>query len=140
MQLLRDLVDELLHAKVKAKLFGGDHAPKLGRLAILERLGAGAMGTVFAAYDPRLERKVAVKVLRSGDSAMTVMVVNKVLSGSTALSLLISNFQTAGTARVYRLTSDNKIRHLADRTVSGGTLSDTVPPQSITLYVLPKAS
>jgi tetratricopeptide (TPR) repeat protein len=63
---LRDLVDELLQAKVKTKLFGGEHAPRLGRLQILDRIGAGAMGTVFAAYDPRLERKVAVKVLRPG--------------------------------------------------------------------------
>jgi len=73
MRALRDLVDELLHAQVKAKLFGGDHAPQLGRLRLLERLGAGAMGTVFAAYDPRLDRKVAVKVLRSSDSAARVL-------------------------------------------------------------------
>ncbi len=86
MQLLRDLVDELLHAEVKAKLFAperrsesgalhpwGDHAPKLGRLVLVERIGAGAMGTVFAAYDPRLDRKVAVKVLRSSDDAARVL-------------------------------------------------------------------
>jgi eukaryotic-like serine/threonine-protein kinase len=70
---LRDLVDELLHAKVKAKLFGGDHAPQLGRLRLLDRLGAGAMGTVFAAYDPRLDRKVAVKVLRTSEGAARVL-------------------------------------------------------------------
>ena len=63
---MRDLVDELLQAKVKARLFGGDHAPRLGRLVILDRLGSGAMGTVFTAYDPRLDRKVAVKLLRPG--------------------------------------------------------------------------
>jgi len=73
MQRLRDLVDELLHAQVKAKLFGGDHAPKLGRHVLVERIGAGAMGTVFAAYDPRLDRKVAVKVLRSGAEAARVL-------------------------------------------------------------------
>ena len=61
---MRDLVDELLHAKVKAQLFGGDHAPRLGRLIILERIGAGAMGDVFSAHDPRLDRKVAVKIVR----------------------------------------------------------------------------
>ena len=63
---VRDLVDELLQAKVKATLFGGDHAPKLGRLVLLDRIGSGAMGTVFAAYDPRLDRKVAVKIVRTG--------------------------------------------------------------------------
>ncbi len=66
---MRDLADELLQAKVKARLFGGDHAPRLGRLVILDRIGAGAMGTVYAAYDPRLERRVAVKILHAADAA-----------------------------------------------------------------------
>src|SRR5262245_6473524 len=73
MRALRDLIDELLQAKVKTQLFGGDHSPKLGRLVLVERIGAGAMGTVFAAYDPRLDRKVAVKVLRASDDAARVL-------------------------------------------------------------------
>jgi tetratricopeptide (TPR) repeat protein len=37
----------------------------LGRYVVLERLGFGGMGEVFAAYDPELDRKIAVKLLRS---------------------------------------------------------------------------
>jgi serine/threonine protein kinase/tetratricopeptide (TPR) repeat protein len=41
-----------------------DRGAILGRYLVLERLGAGAMGVVYAAYDPELDRKVAIKVLR----------------------------------------------------------------------------
>ena len=38
----------------------------LGRYVVLDRLGRGAMGSVYAAYDPELARRVALKVLRPG--------------------------------------------------------------------------
>ncbi|MCH9683692.1 MAG: serine/threonine-protein kinase [Deltaproteobacteria bacterium] len=37
---------------------------RLGRYVVLRAIGAGAMGIVYSAYDPQLDRKVALKLLR----------------------------------------------------------------------------
>ncbi|MBS2027733.1 MAG: serine/threonine protein kinase [Deltaproteobacteria bacterium] len=38
----------------------------VGRYLVVERLGTGAMGAVYLAYDPELDRRVALKLLRPG--------------------------------------------------------------------------
>ncbi|MBT8491521.1 MAG: serine/threonine protein kinase, partial [Deltaproteobacteria bacterium] len=45
----------------RATLARGD---ELGRYVVLSMLGAGGMGEVYTAYDPELDRKVAIKVIR----------------------------------------------------------------------------
>jgi tRNA A-37 threonylcarbamoyl transferase component Bud32/tetratricopeptide (TPR) repeat protein len=50
-------------AAIEAALFGSAEAVSVGRFRLLQRLGQGGMGTVHAAYDDRLDRKIAVKLI-----------------------------------------------------------------------------
>jgi len=56
------LRDQIARAEIRSRMFGG-HAPTIGRYTVLHPLGSGGMGTVFAAYDDRLDRRIAIKVL-----------------------------------------------------------------------------
>ena len=49
----------------------------LGRYHILEQLGEGGMATVYKAFDTRLEREVAVKVIRT--ERLTIETINRTL-------------------------------------------------------------
>jgi hypothetical protein len=81
----------------------------------------------------------AFAAIRTVDGALTVIVINKVLSGSTPVTVALNNFSGSGTAQVYQLTAANSIQHLPDIPYSGASVATTAPPQSVTLLVLPKS-
>jgi tetratricopeptide (TPR) repeat protein len=61
---------------------------KVGRYLILELAGRGAMGVVYSAYDPELDRKVALKLLRTDRSSDTESLRNRFLREGQALARL----------------------------------------------------
>jgi len=75
--------------------------------------------------------------VRSSDGALTVMVINKQLTASATATLTLTNFLASGTAQVWQLTSSNVITRLSNLSFAGSVFSNTVPAQSITLFVLP---
>ncbi len=94
--------------------------------------------SVFAG-GPNPDQLAVFAAERSGDHALTVMAVNKVLDGVTPLALSVAHFEGSGTAQVWRLGVANTITRLPDLAYSGGSLSNSLPAQSITLFVLPAA-
>jgi hypothetical protein len=101
--------------------------------------GAGSTfgDTSIYAKVPNPDNLSAFAALRTNDGAMTVMVINKMLSRTLPVNVTLANFAASGSAEVYRLTSSNAITQLSNISWSNGVLSDQEPPQSITLYVLP---
>ena len=79
----------------------------------------------------------AFGAVRTSDGALTLMVINKDINNASPISASITNFNAAGTAQRWQLTSANVISHLTNLTLTNGVLSDLLPSQSITLYVLP---
>jgi len=64
---LRPTVDrvamEAVRARAERALFGAAEPARLGRFVLLEPIAGGGMGMVYAAYDGKLDRRVALKVL-----------------------------------------------------------------------------
>ena len=96
--------------------------------------------TSVAAVAPNPDAVSAFAAQRTSDGSVTVMVINKQLTGTTAATINIANFTNRATAEAWQLTSANAIVHLADVPLTGNTLSVTLPAQSITLFVVPKSA
>jgi hypothetical protein len=79
----------------------------------------------------------AYAAARSTDGALTVMVINKQTSASTNVVISFTNLPNCATAQRWQLTGGNVITRLSDVSFNGLSLSNNLPAQSITLFVLP---
>ncbi|MBA3458001.1 MAG: protein kinase [Deltaproteobacteria bacterium] len=93
---------------------------RVGRYLVLSTLGTGGMGVVFAAYDPQLDRKVALKLLRSGIQLATKDARKRLQREAQAIAQL-SHPNVVG---VYDVgTTDDGDLYIAMEFVEGDTLT-----------------
>lgn len=119
-QPLHDIAGLAMRARLEARLFpdlepsGG--GPRIGRYEVLRRVGVGGMGEVFEAFDPQLQRTIALKVLHADLSAQCRI---RLQREATALARL----SHPNIAHVYEVGTSGDIFYLAMEFVPGVTLS-----------------
>jgi len=86
---------------------------------------------------PDADTLAAFASVRNGDGALTIMLISKALSGDRAITINVRNRAMSVPAQRWQLNSTNAITRVADVAPSGSQLAVTVPPQSITLLVVP---
>ena len=92
---------------------------QLGRYVMMRKLGEGAMGLVMAAFDPDLERKVALKLLRGTmrDGSAGAARIRREAQAMARLS-------HPNVAQVYEVADDNGQLFLAMEYIEGATLRE----------------
>ncbi|MBL8913945.1 MAG: protein kinase, partial [Archangium sp.] len=96
---------------------------RLARYTIVERLGAGAMGVVYAATDPDLQRTVALKLLTGPDpttTALSPFAREQLMKEARAAARV----QHPNVVAIYDVVSDGEVLALAMELVRGGSLRD----------------
>ena len=86
---------------------------------------------------PNPDNLSAFASVRSSDGKLTVLIINKDLQNYTPATFNLTNIPPTGTAQVWQLAASNPIVHMPDKTFTSGIFSQTLPPQSVTMLVLP---
>jgi serine/threonine protein kinase len=94
---------------------------KYGRYEIVKEVGRGAMGVVYQAHDPQIDRMVALKVLRQ-DRVVSKDLVNRFLKEAKAIGRL----SHPNIVTVYDVGHDNDTIYIAMEFLEGTPLNETI--------------
>ncbi|MGE5180727.1 MAG: serine/threonine-protein kinase [Acidobacteriota bacterium] len=94
------------------------HGTKIGRFVVVGELGKGGMGVVYSAHDRELDRKVALKVMRSAQATDEERV-RMLREGQAMARITHPNVIT-----VYEVGVEGSLVFLAQELLDGGTLGD----------------
>ena len=113
----------------------------LGRYYLSERLGEGGMAVVYKAYDTRLERDVAVKIIRSG--AFPADALGEVLKRFEREAKSLAKLSHSNIVKVYDYGEHDGEPYLVMEYLPGGTLKENlgrpIPWQEAVRLILPVA-
>ena len=89
----------------------------LGRYRLERKLGAGGFGVVWLAFDEKLEREVAVKIIQAdGDDPVTVRAARE--------ARVAARLNHPGIVQLYELGEDDEAVYLVSELVPGRTLAE----------------
>jgi serine/threonine protein kinase len=91
----------------------------LGAFRVVDRIGAGGMATVFKAYQPTLDRYVAIKVLPAYHARDPVFVKRFVQEARSVAKLAHPNI-----VQIYEFDEQDGYTYIVMEYVDGGTLKD----------------
>lgn len=100
----------------------------VGRYELTEFLGEGGMGRVWKARDPRLQRHVALKLLRHGEPELVERLVREARAQAQV--------EHANVCRVYEVGEDPELPYIAMQLVVGPSLRDVFRRLSVEEKVL----
>ncbi len=110
----------------------------LGQYRIVERIGAGGMATVFKAYQPTLDRYVAIKVLPAYHARDPIFVKRFVQEARSVAKLAHPNI-----VQIHDFGEQDNITYIVMEFVDGGTLKDrlkrALPPGEAVDFVIQAA-
>jgi Tol biopolymer transport system component/predicted Ser/Thr protein kinase len=102
------------------------HGEMLGPYRIESKIGQGGMGAVYRAWDTRLDRRIALKVLRPDTGNGSGGRQNLVREARAASALMHPNIVT-----VYDIGNDRDIDFIAMEHVDGRPLQEVIPPSGL---------
>lgn len=125
------LLDELRVLSMVAEVAGAPpDVARWGRLRIIRRVGSGSWGDVYRAWDPRLDREIALKLMPAGSAAQADAII---LEGK-----LLARVRHQGVAAIYDAERIGAHVGLCMEFIEGDTVAARIardgplpPPQAI---------
>lgn len=119
-----DVAAEIFSGKRKSKIIGR----KIGHYKIISQIGEGGMGEVFLAEDIELERRAAIKFIKTEFAEDPDQLSRFLREAKTASSLNHPNIIT-----VYEIGKSKNSHFIATEFIEGKTLREAINERSLTL-------